>query len=152
MLTAGVMEEGNFLPTHSGTLQGGLASPILSNVILHNSILRVDGTDESRGPRQEVTGEPGAATSGPPGSAGAGWRRTPVMAQRAVLRSTLHCVLDLWVEAWRKRVGQGDMVVVRFADDVVRGFAHRSDAERFLAAMRDRLQQFGLNSMRRRRA
>lgn len=56
----------------------------------------------------------------------------------------LHYVFDLWVEAWRKRVAQGDMVVVRFADDVVLGFEHRADAERFLAALRDRLQQFGL--------
>jgi group II intron reverse transcriptase/maturase len=35
MLQAGVMEEGSFLPTYSGTPQGGLASPILSNVVLH---------------------------------------------------------------------------------------------------------------------
>ena len=56
----------------------------------------------------------------------------------------LHYVFDLWVDAWRKRVAQGDMVVVRFADDFVLGFEHRKDAERFLAALRDRLQQFGL--------
>jgi RNA-directed DNA polymerase len=56
----------------------------------------------------------------------------------------LHYVFDLWVEAWRKRDAQGDMVVVRFADDVVLGFEHRADAERFLAALQDRLQQFGL--------
>jgi group II intron reverse transcriptase/maturase len=35
MLQAGVMEEGNFLPTYSGTPQGGLASPVLSNIVLH---------------------------------------------------------------------------------------------------------------------
>src|SRR5258708_23432412 len=35
MLKAGVMEEGGFLPTYSGTPQGGLASPILSNIVLH---------------------------------------------------------------------------------------------------------------------
>jgi group II intron reverse transcriptase/maturase len=35
MLKAGVMEEGNFLPTYSGTPQGGLVSPILSNIVLH---------------------------------------------------------------------------------------------------------------------
>jgi RNA-directed DNA polymerase len=29
----------------------------------------------------------------------------------------LHDVFDLWVDAWRKRVAQGDMVVVRYADD-----------------------------------
>jgi RNA-directed DNA polymerase len=56
----------------------------------------------------------------------------------------LHDVFDLWVDAWRKRVAQGDMVVVRFADDFVLGFEHRNEAERFLAALRDRLHQFGL--------
>jgi retron-type reverse transcriptase len=35
MLTAGVMEEGQCQPTSSGTPQGGLASPILSHVVLH---------------------------------------------------------------------------------------------------------------------
>jgi group II intron reverse transcriptase/maturase len=35
MLKAGVMEDGHVLPTYSGTPQGGLASPILSNVVLH---------------------------------------------------------------------------------------------------------------------
>jgi group II intron reverse transcriptase/maturase len=35
MLEAGVMEEGSFMPTYSGTPQGGLASPILSNIVLH---------------------------------------------------------------------------------------------------------------------
>src|SRR5260370_11007116 len=34
MLKAGVMEEGGFMPTYSGTPQGGLASPILSNIVL----------------------------------------------------------------------------------------------------------------------
>jgi RNA-directed DNA polymerase len=34
MRTAGGMEEGHVLPTYSGTPQGGLASPILSNVVL----------------------------------------------------------------------------------------------------------------------
>jgi group II intron reverse transcriptase/maturase len=56
----------------------------------------------------------------------------------------LHYVFDLWVEAWRKRIAQGDMVVVRFADDFVLGFESRSEAERFLAALQDRLHQFGL--------
>jgi len=29
----------------------------------------------------------------------------------------LHYVLDLWVEAWRKKVARGEMIVVRYADD-----------------------------------
>jgi RNA-directed DNA polymerase len=55
-----------------------------------------------------------------------------------------HDVFDLWGDAWRKRVAQGDMVVVRVADDVGLGFEHRRDAKQCLAAWRDRLQQFGL--------
>jgi hypothetical protein len=35
MLQAGVMEEGQYTPTYSGAPQGGVASPILSNVVLH---------------------------------------------------------------------------------------------------------------------
>ena len=35
MLQAGVMEGGKFAPTFSGTPQGGIASPILANLVLH---------------------------------------------------------------------------------------------------------------------
>ncbi len=35
MLQAGVIEEGSYTRTYSGTPQGGLASPILSNIVLH---------------------------------------------------------------------------------------------------------------------
>ena len=33
----------------------------------------------------------------------------------------LHYVFDLWVEVWREKVAQGDMIVVRYADDLVVG-------------------------------
>src|ERR1700745_2600713 len=56
----------------------------------------------------------------------------------------LHYVFDLWVEAWRKRVASGDVIVVRYADDLVVGFEHRTDAERFLREFQDRLAKFGL--------
>ena len=56
----------------------------------------------------------------------------------------LHYVFDLWVEAWRKRVARGDVIVVRYADDLVVGFQNRADAERFLAEFRERLVRFGL--------
>src|ERR1700745_4111492 len=56
----------------------------------------------------------------------------------------LHHVFDLWVEAWRKKMAIGDLVVVRYADDRVLGFQHRADAERFLSEFRDRLVRFGL--------
>ena len=56
----------------------------------------------------------------------------------------LHHVLDLWVEAWRKKVARGDVIVVRYADDAVLGFQHRDDAERFLEQLRERMAKFGL--------
>jgi len=56
----------------------------------------------------------------------------------------LHYVLDLWVDAWRKKQAHGDVIIVRYADDVVLGFEHREEAERFLMQLRERLQKFGL--------
>jgi RNA-directed DNA polymerase len=56
----------------------------------------------------------------------------------------LHYVFDLWVEAWRKKVARGDVIVVRYADDLVVGFESRAEAERFLAEFRERLAKFGL--------
>jgi hypothetical protein len=44
----------------------------------------------------------------------------------------LHYVFDLWVERWRRREATGDMIFVRYADDIVLGFQHESDARRFL--------------------
>jgi len=56
----------------------------------------------------------------------------------------LHYVFDLWVEAWRKRMAKGDVIVVRYADDLVVGFENRREAERFLEQFRERLAKFGL--------
>jgi RNA-directed DNA polymerase len=56
----------------------------------------------------------------------------------------LHYVFDLWVQQWRTRRAHGDVVVVRYADDFVVGFQHRHEAERFLAELRERFAQFGL--------
>ena len=56
----------------------------------------------------------------------------------------LHYIFDLWVGAWRKKVANGDVIVVRYADDLVVGFQHRTDAERFLKEFRERLAKFGL--------
>jgi RNA-directed DNA polymerase len=56
----------------------------------------------------------------------------------------LHYVLDVWVEAWRKKVAHGDVVVVRYADDAVLGFEHRHEAVCFLEQLRERLGKFGL--------
>jgi len=56
----------------------------------------------------------------------------------------LHYAFDLWVEAWRKKVAQRDVIVVRYADDLVVGFESRAEAERFLGEFRERLAKFGL--------
>jgi group II intron reverse transcriptase/maturase len=56
----------------------------------------------------------------------------------------LHYVFDLWVQRWRTRQADGDVVVVRFADDFVVGFEHREDAEQCLADLRERFARFGL--------
>ncbi len=40
----------------------------------------------------------------------------------------LHHVLDLWVQAWRAEQAQGDVYVVRYADDFVMGFQLERDA------------------------
>jgi len=56
----------------------------------------------------------------------------------------LHYALDLWAEVWRRKVARGDMIVVRYADDVVLGFEHRDEAERFLREVRERLAKFSL--------
>ncbi len=64
----------------------------------------------------------------------------------------LHYVFDLWVRQWRRRSATGDMIVVRYADDIVVGFEHRADAERFLHEWQDRMRRSGWNSTRTRRA
>ena len=56
----------------------------------------------------------------------------------------LHYVFDVWVEVWRKKVAQGNVIVVRYADDLVVGFEKRAEAERFLKEFRERLAKFGL--------
>lgn len=56
----------------------------------------------------------------------------------------LHYVLDLWVKQWRQRRARGEMIVVRFADDSIYGFQHRSDAEQFQNDLRERLSRFAL--------
>ena len=57
----------------------------------------------------------------------------------------LHYVFDLWAERWRRREATGDMIMIRYADDLVVGFQHESDARRFWDAMRDRLREFSLS-------
>ena len=88
-LNAGMMEEGRWSETKTGTPQGAVASPLLANIYLHYAF-------------------------------------------------------NLWVEAWRKKSAQEDVIVIRYADDTVLGFQHQAEADRFLQDLRDRLGKFGL--------
>ena len=55
----------------------------------------------------------------------------------------LHYCFDLWVSHWRKRAG-GNVVVVRFADDIVMGFQYYADARALMTDLPDRLGTFAL--------
>lgn len=57
----------------------------------------------------------------------------------------LHYAFDLWAERWRRREATGNVIFVRFADDIVVGFEHEADARRFQDAMRERLGAFALS-------
>jgi RNA-directed DNA polymerase len=56
----------------------------------------------------------------------------------------LHYSFDLWVNVWRQKWAQGEVVVVRYADDTILGFQYQTDADRFLENLRERLAKFGL--------
>jgi hypothetical protein len=88
-LNAGVMEEGKWSETKTGSPQGSVISPLLANIYLHYAF-------------------------------------------------------DLWVNAWRRKHAQGEVVVIRFADDTIVGFQYQTDADRFLENLRERLGKFGL--------
>jgi len=56
----------------------------------------------------------------------------------------LHYSFDLWVNVWRQKWAQGEVVVIRYADDTILGFQYQTDADRFLENLRERLAKFGL--------
>jgi RNA-directed DNA polymerase len=89
-LKAGVMEDGNLVPTEAGTPQGAVISPLLANIYLHYAF-------------------------------------------------------DLWADQWRKHHAKGQVIVVRYADDIVMGFQHEREAKRFMGDMRQRLEKFALS-------
>ena len=88
-LKAGVLDEGVWSVSETGTPQGAVISPLLANIFLHY-------------------------------------------------------VFDLWAQQWRRREAKGDMIVVRYADDIVAGFEHEADATAFWDAMRQRFERFAL--------
>ena len=57
----------------------------------------------------------------------------------------LHGVLDQWfARQWRPLKAQGEAYMVRYADDFVLGFQHRSDAEQFARDVKQRFDEYGL--------
>ena len=56
----------------------------------------------------------------------------------------LHYVFDLWIHQWRRRQARGQVVVCRYADDMVLGFQYEDDARRLLEALKERFGHFGL--------
>ena len=88
-LKAGVMEDGAVHVSETGTVQGGVISPLLSNLYLHYA-------------------------------------------------------LDLWFERVFRKSCTGTARLTRFADDFVACFQNKEDAERFQAALIERLAKFGL--------
>ena len=57
----------------------------------------------------------------------------------------LHYVFDLWAQRWRQHHAQGNVIFVRYADDIVAGFEHKADAQRFHADLQQRMKKFELS-------
>ena len=87
-LNAGILVDGNWSETETGTPQGAVVSPLLSNVYLHY-------------------------------------------------------VLDQWTDQWRHE-SNGEVTIVRYADDAIIGFQHEAQARQYLQDLRERLGVFGL--------
>ena len=78
------------------------------------------------------------------------WSKTTVGTPQGAVISPLlaniylHYAFDQWIEKWRKEKAKGDVIVVRFADDVIVGFQYKYEAERLRAELGARLEKFGL--------
>jgi RNA-directed DNA polymerase len=55
----------------------------------------------------------------------------------------LHYVLDQWADQWRQ-AARGEITIVRYADDVILGFQHHDEAERYLRELQEHLREYGL--------
>src|SRR5258708_34175023 len=56
----------------------------------------------------------------------------------------LYYVFDLWIQAWRRKRAHGEVIVVRFADDIVVGFQSKADVEQFRTELTERMRKFNL--------
>src|SRR5258708_1141751 len=57
----------------------------------------------------------------------------------------LHYAFYLGVQAWRQKRAHDDVIVVRFADDIVVGFREKADADQFRAELTVRMGKFTLD-------
>lgn len=48
----------------------------------------------------------------------------------------LHYASDLWTKQWRERKAEGQVAVVRYADDSILGFQFKQDAESYLLELK----------------
>jgi hypothetical protein len=56
----------------------------------------------------------------------------------------LHYAFDLWAHQWRKTKARGEVIIVRYADDILMGFQNRDDAELFRRELEERMARFKL--------
>ena len=57
----------------------------------------------------------------------------------------LHYVFDLWANRWREHHAHGQVIIVRYADDIVVGFEHEAEAKRFRVDLQQRMEKFALS-------
>jgi hypothetical protein len=56
----------------------------------------------------------------------------------------LHYAFDLRAQAWRRKQAHGDVILVRYADDIVVGFQNEEDATQFRTELAERFRKFSL--------
>lgn len=56
----------------------------------------------------------------------------------------LHYVLDLWIAKKLNREYRGEIIFMRYADDIIVGFEYKREAEDYLRRLPERLAKFGL--------
>ena len=56
----------------------------------------------------------------------------------------LHYVFDLWAHYWRVHQASGDVIILRYADDLALGFQHKHEAQKFQQELKQRLAKFNL--------
>ena len=56
----------------------------------------------------------------------------------------LHFVLDLWIEKVVKKHCAGEVMFMRYADDIIVGFEYKRNADKYLRVLSKRLKKFSL--------